>query len=191
VRRQAVWFVTLPVILAGIEAAHALGNTLSGETKSELFSSPASGGNALPLVAAALAALVAAGLLSRANGSWWESHRSSLVAAPFATLPLVGFFLLELAEAIARHDVLTGLFDSAFFVGMALQLPVALAGWLLARFLLRAADAVCAARTASPPRPGRLLTKRHTPFAATLLPQLVVAASRGRAPPELLLDRIG
>jgi hypothetical protein len=46
-RRNAHWLLTLPVVLAGIEAAHALANSLTGAPASEVFASAASGRGAL------------------------------------------------------------------------------------------------------------------------------------------------
>jgi hypothetical protein len=42
-RPNTHWLLILPVVLAGIEAAHALANALTGAPASEVFASAASG----------------------------------------------------------------------------------------------------------------------------------------------------
>jgi len=54
VRRQAVWLVTLPLVLAGIEGAHAAANAALGAPEGEVFATAASGRDALMPVAASL-----------------------------------------------------------------------------------------------------------------------------------------
>ncbi len=46
-RRRTHRFLTLPVVPAGIEAAHALANSLTGAPATEVFASAASGRGAL------------------------------------------------------------------------------------------------------------------------------------------------
>ena len=78
-RRSAHWLLTLPVVLAGIEAAHALANSLTGAPATEVFESAASGRGALEPLGLLLMAAVAAALVVRIRGGWSEprTRRSS------------------------------------------------------------------------------------------------------------------
>jgi hypothetical protein len=124
-------------VLAGIEAAHALANSLTGAPASEVFASAATGRGALEPLGLLFMAAIVAGVVQRIRSGSPEPRRAAIVAAPFALLPPVGFALLELAEALASGQAPL---DRPFVVGFALQLPVALLGYLLARGLLRLGD---------------------------------------------------
>jgi hypothetical protein len=186
VRPHAAWLVTAPLALAGVEVAHAIANRLVGAPASELFESAGSGRGALGLVVALLSAVVLGALAGRVLGLWSESARGRVVA-PFALLPPVAFVLLEAGEAIADGGAVGWHWLTApvFAVGLALQLPVAVAAYALARLLLRLSDGIrrLVVRHA-PPRP------RRPPAAASITPRedvrhcvACVRASRGRAPP--------
>lgn len=164
-RRTAVWLVTLPLALIGVEAAHALANQLFGspQGEAEVFASAAAGAElGPPLLALALAALLLA-LAARAAGRWWLPRSARSLALPFACVPAVAFVLLELLEAVLADGSMP--WDPhgrpTFAAGLALQLPFALAGYLLARMLLRLSDG---ARSLIARRPSRL------PWPLLLLP---------------------
>jgi hypothetical protein len=147
VKHRFVWLVTLPIALASVEGGHAVANTVFGApngSAAELFGDPGSrAALLLPLVAVALG-FVLAGLAARASGMWWASRRSHAVALPFAWLPPLAFFLLELVEGTLQSGAMpwSDLATPAFLFGLALQLPFALGGYLLARALLRLSDVV-------------------------------------------------
>jgi hypothetical protein len=187
VRLRAAWLVTAPLALAGVEVAHATANRLVGAPASELFESAESGRGALGLVVALLSAVVLGALAGRVLGLWSESARGRVVAAPFALPPPVAFVLLEAGEAIADGGAVGWHWLTApvFAVGLALQLPVAVAAYALARLLLRLSDGIrrLVVRHA-PPRP------RRPPAAVSITLRedvrhcvACVRASRGRAPP--------
>lgn len=143
-RRQAVWLVTLPLALTGMEGAHALANALTGSSDGEIFSSPSSGQRAIPFVVALLAGIVFAALAARVRGWWLESRSARSLALPFAFVPPVGFLLVELAEGVVSTGGFSwrAVFCSRFALGLSLQLPVGLVGYLVARGLLRLSDRV-------------------------------------------------
>ena len=180
-RPNTHWLLTLPVVLAGIEAAHALANSLTGAPASEVFESAASGRGALEPLGLLLLAMVTAALVARMRGGRSQPRNTAIVAAPFALLPPVGFALLELGEALASGHALL---DRTFALGLTFQLPVALLGYLLARGLLRLSDELRAlvlaplasasrsAKAASCPRaerPSRPSGLRHLPRAGAAL----------------------
>jgi hypothetical protein len=134
--------VILPLVLSGIEGGHAIANLLFGSPTREVFAEPSSGRELLPVVTAAVLATLLVGLAGRVAGVWWSSHRQPLLARAFLLLPPAGFVLLELGEALASpagggwHSVLGG----TFAAGLALQLPVGLLGFALARWALSSSD---------------------------------------------------
>lgn len=185
-RKHAVWLVTLPVALVGIEAAHALANAAFGAPDSEVLASGASGAGLIPLLAALLLAAVLCGLGGRVAGLWWAPRRSRAVALPFLLLPPLGFVVLELGEALTKSPIeWHELLEPTFLVGLALQLPVALAGYLLARALLRLSDEV-----RDLVRRARRRGARATEFSSATFPaddplrgSLVFSNELARAPP--------
>lgn len=136
--------MTVPIALVGVEAGHALANAAFGspEGPGEIFASTVSGSKLVPpLVAVALGALLL-GVAGSVTGHRRHSGRSRSVVLPFACLPPLAFVLLEAVEGAAHTGAIP--WDSAleptFLVGLALQLPFALAGYLLARALLQLSD---------------------------------------------------
>lgn len=185
-RKHAVWLVTLPVALVGIEAAHALANAAFGAPGSEVLASEGSGAGLIPLLAALALAAVLAGLAGRVADLWWAPRSSRAIALPFVLLPPLGFVVLELGEALARSPIeWEELLEPTFLVGLALQLPVALVGYLLARALLRLTDEVRQLVRRARRRPARL-----NPFSCVTFPaddplhgSLVSSVGLARAPP--------
>jgi hypothetical protein len=174
--------VTLPVALAGIEAAHALANLGFGSPAegAEVFSSVRSGGELLPLAGALALASVLAGVAGRAA----RPADGRTPALPFALLAPAGFVALETLESLLHAGTLPAV-SATLVAGLALQAPFALAAYLVARALLRLGD-----------RAGRLLAElRPAPFRLALAvpPRELLArrparsrrphARSGRAPP--------
>jgi len=183
--RKAVWLLTLPVALAGIEAAHALANLAFGPPHRELFEGTDSGrGLLLALGALGLASIVC-WFAGRVAGVCSTPRSSRSVLLPFVLLPPVGFVLIELGEALAAGSLrVEELERPTFLAGLALQLPAALAGYLLARALLRLGDELRERlrRTASRPRRSRS-SRDAWPTDELLGPSFLLAASPARAPP--------
>ena len=124
-----------------------------------------------PLVVGVLVALAVVGAFRRGRTS------SPLV---FAVLPPLAFVLQEHAE---RLDLIVT--EPAFLVGLALQLPFALAAFVAARAFLGLADLVVEA-LASRPR-----LHRRASFSAPVLtadaprPSLLAGSRLSRAPPAV------
>jgi hypothetical protein len=103
---------------------------------------------------------------------------------PLALVPLVGFALQEQLERLASGAPLEPLAPT-FLVGLALQLPFALAAVVLARRLARTAESFGRAAAASPPR-GKPRAARPRPprGSPALRPSLALAhPKRGPPPP--------
>src|SRR5215470_10163322 len=101
-RKHAVWLVTLPVALVGIEAAHALANALFGAPASEVRESAESGAGLIPVLATLALAPLLCGLVGRVVGLWSTPRGSRAVVLPFVLLPPLGFVLLEVGEALVH-----------------------------------------------------------------------------------------
>jgi hypothetical protein len=138
---------TVPIALVGIEAAHAIANAVFGSPAEdgELFASGSSGVALVPPLLAAVLGMVAVSLGGRVVGRWSAPRQARSVALPFAWLPPVAFVLLELVEGLLHAGTVPwgSTLEPTFFVGLALQVPFALAGYLIARALLRVSDGVC------------------------------------------------
>lgn len=143
-RRGLTWALTLPIVLGGTEAAHALAYRLVyPQLNARVLLATGHAYLAwLPLLlgiagALALASLVAAG----ADAARGRSPRD-LPAWAFAVVPPLAFVLQEVLE-LSLH---TGTFGwravlaPTFVPGLALQLPLAALAYVVARFLLRAAE---------------------------------------------------
>ena len=171
-RRALPWAVLLPLTASGVLVAHAAAYEAVGAPSEGVHAYLA---HAPQLVAVLVTlALAAVALQSRAR---------SLSAWPFPLVAVAGFVGQEHVERLAHTGELPWLLTRpVFLVGLALQLPVALAAWLLARYLLR--DETCAARS-GPPRLPRLLLAAPEPFSVpALTPPTVRPSVRG--PPAAL-----
>jgi hypothetical protein len=186
--RGGAWLVGLPLTLAGVLLAHALANAVFGspEGRNELFASAASGAQLVPVVAAVSTAALLVGLALRVGGWWSLPTDAPTLAAPFACLPPLAFVLIEAFEGLLNRGVIPfgDALQPTFLVGLALQLPFALAAYLLAKLLLRAGDGLrlrflreSASSTVRLPAPVRP-RERIRPHSLASLSRL-----RGRAPP--------
>lgn len=177
-RRLIVWLVTLPLAVAGSQVAHALAYRAVDPDPAERAHALSASGHAylsyLPLLLAVGTVLVLLALASEIRHIVAAPGRQGLRpgAWSFAGLAPAIFVFQEHFERLVH----TGGFpwDAAlapsFVVGLALQLPLALAAYLLARFLLRAARSL-----------GRLLAGRSQPrrfHPSRLRPRLRVAIPR-------------
>lgn len=192
-RNRLVWLVTLPIALAGVEAAHVVTNAVfgaSGGAEAEVFTGSDSSPGLTLLLAALALGVVLLGLVSRATGAWWVSRRSRAVAIPFACLPPSAFLLLEVLEGLLHSGTFPwgDLAGPTFLFGLALQLPFALAGYLVARALLRLSDRVhelIRRRRRAPRRPVRSLPSPRTDAPQPAV--VVLSGHFGRAPPQVVV----
>jgi hypothetical protein len=171
--RILAWLLTVALTAAGVLVAHAVAYRVTGTAPGDLHGYLA---HAPQLVAVIVT--IALGALALSS----RSPRTRLW--PFPALALLGFVAQEHVERLLHTGQLPWLGSHpAFLVGLALQLPVALAVWVLARFLLRAVSEK-APRRAPPRVPGLVLVLEPVvPSRSTGRPRLAAAA---RAPPHLL-----
>jgi hypothetical protein len=192
--RSAAWVISLPLAVASWLGAHCVAYALVSSASEHHLGAHAEHGHAWlgysPAIAIWALALVVAGLLLCVA----QGVRAGRPAHPpvrlFALLPPAGFAVQESLERLIAtgsipHDLVL---EPTFLVGLALQLPFALAALLLTRALyslgfgagrlLAAALALERPAGHAPPSLVRL------PAAATLPSLSVLALGHGqRAPP--------
>jgi len=127
-RRVLTWAIVPPLVATGVLAAHALAYALV----------PTPLGGAHDYLAHAPQVLLIAGVLGL-FGLGGATHVARPGPAPFVVLGVVTFCVQEQLERFVHTGHVPFLLASpVFLVGLALQLPVALVVWLLARWLLAA-----------------------------------------------------
>jgi hypothetical protein len=191
-RRRLAWLLSVPLMLAGIEAAHWLAFRLVYANAWERSQALAQSGHSylgdwLPAAAVASALSLSALALQIRERAGSQHGRAPLPppAAAFAVLPPLAFAIQEHLESLLHAGTLTGVAESpTFLVGVALQLPFALIAYLLARLMLRVADLVGRRLASEAPRPGpaACLRPRRRDLRA-LTPLALVGTSPGRGPP--------
>lgn len=177
-RKRALLALSLPLAAVGSLAGHAAGYALVGSSRIDgqihgylTFA---------PLFLAACVALVAASLGMRVTGRL----QGRPAAWPFALLPSLAFLAQELIERLAVGLPAHAVFAPAVYAGLAAQLPLGIASFLVARALLRVADATARAltpRVAFTLRPALL----PVPDSVTAFVSAPLRFDRlGRAPPQ-------
>jgi hypothetical protein len=189
-RRSAAWLAAVPLMLGGSQLAHALAYRLAyPQAHVRVLHMLASGHSyftRLPLALAAAGACLLVSLVSAALDAARGRPARALPAPAFALLPPLAFALQELLElslhtgTFAWHAVLA----PTFLPGLALQLPLALLMYLVARVLLRAAERIGRALR----RPAPRARTSPTFAAAPPVPSVRLRAGRrlARPPPRVV-----
>jgi len=145
-RRGLAWLVATPLMLAGSEAAHLLAyRFVYPEAHVRVLALATSGHGYLARVPLVLGAGVAIALLSLVVAAFDAARGRSVRALPawaFAVLPPLAFVVQEVLE-LSLHTGALGwraVLAPTFLPGVALQAPFALAAYVAARMLLRAAE---------------------------------------------------
>jgi hypothetical protein len=178
VRKRALLAFSLPLAAAGTLAGHAAGYALVGTSGRDALAHGYL--DLAPQFLALCLAAVALALTLRLTGRL----QGRPAAWPFALIPPVAFLTQELIERLAVGLPAYAVLETAVYVGLAVQLPIAALAFLAARALLRVADeaaralAAPAAFTLRPPL-------MPAPSAAPLLASARLPYERlGRAPPR-------
>jgi hypothetical protein len=190
--RGVVWVLSLPFAAAGWLGGHAVAYVLvapDGDHRAHLLSE--SGHDYLgvaPVVLACAVTLVVAGLALAIRAGFRGTARERVPVWPLALVPLFGFAVQEHLERLIELNAfpISAALEPTFLVGLALQLPFALAAVAFARAVLavghRIGRGLAARRSARPrahPRSWRL--------PGWLGPKLVGPMATGggeRAPPD-------
>ena len=190
-RRGLAWALTLPLVLLGTEAAHALAyRVVYPEAHTRILLQTGHGYLSwLPLALALSGAVALAALCVAAADAARGRRARDLPAWAFALLPPATFVIQEMLELSLRtgrfgwHAVLA----PTFAPGLALQLPLALAAYIAARLLLKTAErigrALAQPRTLSP-----YSSLLSTPVATTLRLRVAVSGCGSRGPPRARRD---
>lgn len=195
-RAALAWFLSVPLALLGSQLAHAADYRLiepSAHERAEMLAGTGHGYFNYSLFFGALigAATVAAFVALVSDAHRGRVHRVP-PCYPLVLLPLLTFVFQEHLER-ALHDghfPLTAAIDPTFVVGLALQLPIALAMFGVARLLLRTAQALGRALADAPVVPVLRLTPLWTPTPIVLPRTSPLSSGRtGRGPP--LTSRTG
>jgi hypothetical protein len=168
VRRAAAWSLTIPLAALGVLLGHALAYRIVGEPPGDVHDYLAHAPQVM-LVLATVAVAIAA----------FPRRAPGVGRAPIAAIALLGYVAQEHLERVAHSGELPWLLtDPAFVVGLALQIPIALACIALVRLVAgppsaprRRPPVVPATETTPPTAPARVLRPAPVP------------AARGRAPP--------
>ena len=189
-RRGAAWLAAVPLMLGSSQLAHAVAYRLAyPQAHVRVVRMLATGHSyftQLPLVLAAAGACLLLSLVVTACDAARGLTPRALPAWAFALLPPLAFALQELLElslhtsTFAWHVVLAPTFGP----GLLLQLPFALAMFVVARLLLRAAERIGRALRRPAPR-----SKAVPEFAAApIAPAVPLLAGRqlARAPPRVV-----
>jgi hypothetical protein len=153
-RRLAAWLLSIPLMVGGSQLAHALAYRLVYPNEHiRLMALLASGHQYMvgyaPLLLGVLGAAEIVGVGWLFAGSFRRSLQKPVPPWAFALLPVLAFTLQEFLERILAG---TGfpwwlVLQPTFQIGIALQLPIALAAYLVARALLTTAREAALALT--------------------------------------------
>ena len=187
-RRGFTWALTVPLMLGGIEAAHALAYRLVyPQLHARVLLATGHAYLAwLPLLLGVSGALALSALVAAAVDAAYGRSPRELPAWAFAVVPPVAFVLQEVLE-LSLHLGTFGwqaVLAPTFLPGLALQVPLALLAYIAARLLLRTAERL--GRALAPVRLAPLL---ELAAAAPLgeLPARIAATSRtSRGPPQVV-----
>jgi hypothetical protein len=187
---RLAWLVTLPIAVVGCEAAHAVTNatlgTADGDTGA-LVLSTGRDAEVLTLIASLAAVSIALGLAGTAVGAW-STHRTAAARLPFALFAPAAFVLQEHLETLFHTGAApfgTAL-HATFLAGLLIQIPFALAGYAIARALVRLADGVRALieRRRRPVRSGGAPRTARPVYRTPRRSEAYSWAHSGRAPPR-------
>jgi hypothetical protein len=157
-RQRLTWLSVAPLMLAGMLTGHALGYRLAIRDPHARSDALAHSGHAylgyVPFALTVCLGVLLAGLALQAISAFRGEPRRPATSPVILLLPPAAFMAQELLERFLHtgHVPWTTVLQPAFLVGLALQLPFALAALLLAWALDSAARAVGHA-LASAPRP--------------------------------------
>jgi hypothetical protein len=148
-RRIAVWLSSLPLMVAGSQAAHVLAYRWVYPSAHVRLSALLATGHQymlggsgyLPLLLGVLGATEIVGVGWLFAGSLRRSLQRPLPPWAFALLPIVAFTLQETLERVFAGSSLPWwlVLQPTFQIGIAVQIPIAIVTYLVARLLLRTA----------------------------------------------------
>jgi hypothetical protein len=177
VRRFALVFcLAVPLTAAGTLVAHAVAYRVTGAPSEGIHGYLAHLPQLLTVLALPVLLALAVAGRARAPRAW-----------PFAAAAVSAFVVQEHVERLAHTGELPFLLDRpVFLLGLALQVPFAVAAWLLARAVIRVAGAVL---RRVPRRGSLLLLPLATPRSGAPRARRGVGRAAPRGPPAVLPAR--
>ncbi len=184
-RRLTAWLVAASLMFAGTFATHCYlfailspGHHAAHEGTTSLVGFLC----AAPFLFSCLT-LLALGLVARTLQSLRGETGARISAWPFGVLAPLGFVLHQYFSNFTGAT--SSSMGAAFLVGVALQIPLGLLAYLVARALLGVADRIGAALAARSARPRRRDTLDRNPFTPSKrpLPVQIAGACAPRGPP--------
>lgn len=185
-RNKVAWLLSLPLSAAGMLLAHEFAwEFATHEHAAEAGHGYLEYGVVFAALGAAIFLVAATAQLIRGvSGAGVAGAPSARV---FAIVPIVGFLLQEHLEHVvaARELEITFFLSTPFVLGLALQIPFALAAFGVARLVLGLVARVARAVSTLELLPALKSLRLVIPAATELPPRPAVAALRaGRAPPR-------
>jgi hypothetical protein len=181
-RSLAAWLLVLPLMVAGTQLAHVLAYRLVyPQAQVRLHELIATGHGYMgraPLLIGIGAALELVAFVSIVAGSARSRGRTPVSPWAFALLPPLAYALQEFLERWLAGASLPWwmVLQPTFRVGLLLQLPFALAAFLLALLLSRVADRVAVVLCGRTRRPRRFHVSPRWYALAVLLPRIAALA---------------
>jgi len=190
-RQRLTWLSIAPLMLVGLLAGHVLGYRLAISDPHARADALAHSGHGyfsyVPFALSVCVGVLLAGLALQAISAFRAEPRRPATSPLIVLLPPVAFVVLELLERFvhAGHVPWTTAVQPSFLIGLALQLPFALAALLLAWALDSAARAIGDA-LASPRRPAfQIFVPAPVRSSAVPRPAGLARGYGERAPPLL------
>jgi hypothetical protein len=191
-RQRLAWLSTAPLMLGGLFAGHWLGYRLAipdAHTRADALAHSGHGylGSA-PLALTTCALVLIAALVFRALAGFRGQPRRAATSPAIVLLSPAAFVVQEHIERLVHSGQMpwTAALQPTFLVGLALQLPFALAALLIAWALDSTAHAVGRALAAAPPRLPAPVLVAHPAYAMAAPRPAGLARGYGeRAPPCL------
>jgi hypothetical protein len=142
------WLVAVPLVLGGAQLAHAVDYWLIAPDphgRAELLAGTGHGYFAyLPFIVALFGGLLVAGVVAVSRDVARGNTAVALDRWPLALLPLFTFVLQEHLERLLHDGAFPwhAVAEPTFALGLSLQIPFAIAAYVVARLLLRVAEAI-------------------------------------------------
>ena len=186
-RCKLAWLLSLPLSAAGMLLAHEVAWGFASHEHTE------EAGHGYLQYLAVFAALAVATLVVATTAQLIRGVSGAAVAgAPparvFAIVPIIGFLIQEHLEhlVVARELDVMFFISTPFLLGLALQVPFALAAFLVARLILGLVARVVRGIGELGVVPGLASLRLLVPLTPELAPRPALAAHRaGRSPPRL------
>jgi len=178
VQKRGLLALSLPLAAIGTLAGHAAGYALVGMSHEDAIVH--SYLSSTPQFVAICLACIALALMLRVGGRL----PGRPAAWPFALVPPLAFLGQELIERLVAGLPAHAVLEPPVYAGLAAQLPIALAGFLAARTLLRVADDAARALAPRPAVGFGIGTAPPAPGRPALVPSRLAFDRLGRAPPR-------